>query len=345
MKILLLGEFSGVHNNLKISLESIGHEVVTISNGDGYKNISSDFRLIISKYKIINILYFIFFINRFTGYDVVQFVSPFSLPSYFSILGLDRVIYMFNKKKIYYACGTDPAFLAAESNFEYFPFNKNHVVEYPNFTRLNLYQYNIFLKNIDSLIPSMYTYKTGYSGFNKLSKTIPLPGFLNRNNGYRAKIENRKINILLGITRPYFKGAKYMQKALSLIQNKYSNRVNITIVEKIDFSSYKKLLKETDILLDQCLTYDYGMNCILAGGLGCIVMTGNREVARIEISKYDSPIINITPDSKFIFNEIEKLIFNKDEIHLIQNKTIDYIKLIHSPYEIAKSFDSEYKIN
>ena len=42
MKILLLGDYSAVHKNLKEGLCSLGHEVDFASNGDGWKKIPRD---------------------------------------------------------------------------------------------------------------------------------------------------------------------------------------------------------------------------------------------------------------------------------------------------------------
>ena len=38
MKILLLGEYSNVHNTLADGLRALGHEVTVASNGDFWKN-------------------------------------------------------------------------------------------------------------------------------------------------------------------------------------------------------------------------------------------------------------------------------------------------------------------
>ena len=42
MKILLIGEYSNLHNSLKQGLQKKGHEVVLLSSGDGFKNFDSD---------------------------------------------------------------------------------------------------------------------------------------------------------------------------------------------------------------------------------------------------------------------------------------------------------------
>ena len=42
MKILLVGEFSRLHNSLKEGLLTLGHEVILVNNGDGFKNYPAD---------------------------------------------------------------------------------------------------------------------------------------------------------------------------------------------------------------------------------------------------------------------------------------------------------------
>ncbi|WP_034293688.1 MULTISPECIES: hypothetical protein [Bacillus] len=52
-KILLLGEYSGVHQNLKEGLKELGHDVVVASDGDEQIRINSDIDLSLqSKYNI-----------------------------------------------------------------------------------------------------------------------------------------------------------------------------------------------------------------------------------------------------------------------------------------------------
>lgn len=42
MKILLIGEYSRLHNSLKEGLQHLGHDVTLISTGDGMKQFPSD---------------------------------------------------------------------------------------------------------------------------------------------------------------------------------------------------------------------------------------------------------------------------------------------------------------
>ena len=43
MKILLVGEYSGLHNSLKEGLIQLNHKVTLVSSGDNFKNYPSDF--------------------------------------------------------------------------------------------------------------------------------------------------------------------------------------------------------------------------------------------------------------------------------------------------------------
>ena len=46
MKILLVGEYSRLHNSLKEGLENLGHQVTLIATGDYFKDYPADIKLI-----------------------------------------------------------------------------------------------------------------------------------------------------------------------------------------------------------------------------------------------------------------------------------------------------------
>jgi len=96
VKILLIGEFSRLHNSLKEGLVTLGHEVTIIGNGDGFKNYPVDlytkaqwcetklgriprsliYRLF--RYDIARIEFgirFYFHLDQLKGYDVVQLIN------------------------------------------------------------------------------------------------------------------------------------------------------------------------------------------------------------------------------------------------------------------------------
>ena len=82
MKILLLGEFSALHKNLKDGLVDLGHDVILASDGDGFKNITRDIDLrpklpsFLGKIEIrIKLLIYLF--TKFKNFDVVQLINPY----------------------------------------------------------------------------------------------------------------------------------------------------------------------------------------------------------------------------------------------------------------------------
>ena len=60
MKILLVGEYSRLHNSLKEGLAALGHEVIIVGCGDKFKKFSVDYSIyarICNDNKIANFLF------------------------------------------------------------------------------------------------------------------------------------------------------------------------------------------------------------------------------------------------------------------------------------------------
>lgn len=351
MKILLVGEFSGVHNNLKKGLNALGHDVTLAADGDSYRGFDSDFKLkpysITSKmnrivrwfYHLRNILYFIKNYKTFFGNDIVQFISPFAIQSTYFLISY--LIFWLNKKTIYYVCGADPAYLKSEEHFKYFPYDDKKNMEYPKYNGYSLKYYKRFIKRIDQIIPSMYSYKVGYCNSTKLTDPIPLPGigkYVGKN-----EVSDKKINILHGITRFNFKGSKYILEALDELEKRFPQTVNVIVVEKLPFEEYIKLYQNAHIIIDQCKSYDYGMNAIYAMEHGKIVLSGAEDVAMEYLGFEGYQIINIKPNMNQIVAELEKIIRkNSDDISKMENESISFVKKYHNPIKIARKFETIY---
>lgn len=344
MKILLIGEFSGVHNNLKKGLIELGHEVTLAADGDGYRGFKYDIPLnpVKGKFlsKILNPLYMLFNIKKFTGYDVIQFLYPFSINYISFLIGIPFLLLKYNKKSVYYVCGTDPAFLKSREKFQYFPFNNENISEAPSYNKVSLTYYDWFINNISIIIPSMYTYAVGYLSNPKLRGPIPLPGSGNYNINVNTR-KNSKLNILFGITRKGFKGADFIIPALKKIKEEFPDKVEIKIVERLPFNEYIELLKESDVLIDQCNSYDYGMNTIFALENGVIVFSGAESDAKEYLKIKDSPVINIRPDSNHIYQQIKKLI-TIGNCEYLKIQSVEYVKDIHDVHQVAFQFSDLY---
>ena len=79
MKILLIGEYSNVHNTLAQGLRALGHKVCVISNGDFWKNYPRDIDVARRPGKLGGILLLMrlwTLLPKMRGYDVVQLINP-----------------------------------------------------------------------------------------------------------------------------------------------------------------------------------------------------------------------------------------------------------------------------
>ena len=129
MKILLIGEYSNLHNSLKQGLQENGHTVTLLGSGDGFKNYDVDILIksslfekkilkiiakIIDKLTGISLNEFeifirsIFKLNNLKGFDIVQLINERGFrTSPFMEKILLKHIFRNNKKVFLLACGVD----------------------------------------------------------------------------------------------------------------------------------------------------------------------------------------------------------------------------------------------
>ena len=111
MKILLLGEYSNVHNTLARGLRELGHTVTVVSNGDFWKNYPRDINVSRRPGKIGGMLLMAkiyALLPRLRGYDVVQFINPlfFELKAE-HLFPLFRYLKKHNRKAVLCGFGMD----------------------------------------------------------------------------------------------------------------------------------------------------------------------------------------------------------------------------------------------
>ena len=215
MKILLVGEYSGVHTNLAKELKGLDHQVYVISDGDGYKKIGEPDLFITyaplrSKVKFFSfILGFYYTLMEFLGlkgflhavkyikkikklknYDVVQLINtrPFSNFSSLGNLVLLHFIFKQNRKIFLCALGDDYTWVkyCLEGNPPYSKFDRLKLKNMSKFFWSLVYVYGIGFNFLDKyvlgrsqkIIPGLFDYYIAYknsSYSNKLSDVVPLP--------------------------------------------------------------------------------------------------------------------------------------------------------------------------
>lgn len=378
MKILLVGEYSRLHNSLKEGLEVIGHQVCIISTGDYFKNYPADIKLIrkfnsgllkkikVGLYKFFNIdissisikNQFFNHKNRLKNYDVVQLIneSPLGiLPRHEK--QIIRFLKEHNKKLFLLSCGADfiNVKYAYDKKLRYSIldplFNKKSnkknlyaALKYltPDFKDLHEFVY----KNIEGVIASDLDYHIPLENHSKYLRMIPNP--INTVTlEYQKNNRNSKIIIFLGINRSNYlkKGGDFFEKALQIIKEKYPDKVQIEIVENLPYNQYIKVYNKADIVLDQVLSYDQGYNALEAMAKGKVVFTGVEKEVVSHYKLNNTVAINAIPDVNDIVEKLNNLILFPEQIPLISKNARSFIEQEHEYSKIAKQYVTCWKNN
>ena len=357
-RILLIGEYSGVHTNLAKALKKLGYHVDLTSNKDGFKQIGEStisFPFPPSKYKLLRILRKIIFLvkgcNNYYGYDIVQLIDH----NVFGGLSIGYNYHIIKKiknrsKKIYLSsCGSSYFYYKLKDELNYHTLVEHIMYDQINensfkgkYNRINNYK---VADLVDGIIPSTYSYRIAYKEFKNILPTIPFPFDLDSVDFKLQTFENEKITIMHGLLREGFKGSRYIIPAMERLKQNYPDLVEIVIDGKMPLYEYKKILEKTNILVDQALSYEYGMNALNAMAMGKVVLSGNEPISRNDIGRGDIPVINILPNEDDIYNKLEKLILNKEQIIKIGRESRKFVEEVHDSGLIAKRYLEAWGIN
>ena len=376
MRILLIGEFSRLHNSLKEGLVALGHVVIIVANGDGFKNYPVDlstkakwcetklgniprqliFRL--TKFDIARIEFGIRFylhLDKLKNFDLVQLIneSPIQTTPRFERFLLKK-LFAQNKKSFLLCCGVD--YLVAKHLIEkkerysimnpYFenPKLKKEFSYILNFLSNNHKKtHDLVYQNIQGVICSDMDYVLAMQKHPMFLGLIPNPINTDAIEFSELKIED-KIIIFLGINRGtyYTKGIAFFEKALEIIKVKYSSKIEIIIAENLPYLTYINQYNRAHIILDQVYSFDQGYNALEAMAKGKVVFTG----AENEFTQYynltEKVTINALPDVDYLINELEHLINNPNEIIAIGTRARNFIEKEHNYIEVANKYLSKW---
>jgi glycosyltransferase involved in cell wall biosynthesis len=371
MNILLIGEYSRLHNSLKEGLQKLGHHVVILGFNDGFKDFPVDFKLVkkldqgwrkkikVGIYRLCGFDLTSYFTYRqfqknksfFKRFDAVQLINEnsFYCDFYFEKKILN-FLFQKNKKVFLLSCGDD--YLNVKYNFEK-PFIKSVVQPYlmgkvkrkaflgvlkfrkKSFKKLHHFIYD----SIAGVIASDIDYHIPLLNHQKYLGMIPNPINTNTIHFTPLTISN-KINIFLGINNEsyYKKGSDYFKKALVIVQEKYPEKVTITITRSIPYKQYIKLYDEAHILLDQVYAHDQGYNALEAMAKGKVVFTGAETEFMAHYNLMDRVAINALPDVDYLVSELSFLIENPNEIIAIGKRARNFIEKEHDYLKIANRY-------
>ncbi|RWW92088.1 glycosyltransferase [Flavobacterium cerinum] len=372
MRILLIGEYSRLHNSLKEGLLALGHEVILISDGDGFKQYPSDFLITpktlskgflniprqiifrIFKYDIAQLergMRFYKLLPKLKNYDVVQLINeaPIKTSKPFEKYLLNKIIKQ-NKKTFLLCCGMDytvvkymadkkPRYSIMDPFFKDISLIKEYRIMFEYISKGHKKLHDFLYSKITGVIASDMDYYVPLLGNSKFMGLIPNPINISKLE-YNEPVINGPIIIFMGINRWIYnqKGIPYFEKALTIVKAKYQEKIEIVIAESLPYNDYIKLYSKAHILLDQVYAYDQGYNALEAMAKGKVVFTGAEKEFMEHYNLIERVAINALPDVDYLVNELSLLIENPDEIIAISKRTRAFIEKEHEHIVVAKKY-------
>lgn len=378
MRILLVGEYSRLHNSLKEGFITLGHDVILVSHGDHFKNYSSDYsikpiffsRFWITKKvrnffkrffnfdfeKMERAIRFYLILPKLKGFDHVQLINSDALELHPKVsLFFYKKLFIQNKKVSLLVCGDETPVI------EYLIKNEmKHSILSPYLNDSSLKkQYRFSLKylqptykkvfnwlkdNVNSIVVSDMDYKIPMEKMNYKVNFIPNPINTDKINFSELKI-NEKVIIFLGINRLSYckKGIHFFEETLKIIEEKYGDKIEIIITENIPYQEYISLYNKAHILLDQVYAYDQGYNALEAMAKGKVVFTGAEQEFEDYYELNERVAINALPDVNELVNELSFLIDNPQEIIKIGKNARAFIEKEHDFVRIAGKYLEVWK--
>jgi glycosyltransferase involved in cell wall biosynthesis len=352
MKILLLGEFSGVHANLAKGLRFFGNEVLLAADGDGYRNFETDISINTNALNLKTLredfMNPIRHIDRFKGYDVVQLISPFifnkKIPFYNNLFL--RYLKNHNKKIFLISAGCGYKYNEGNKNLQYSPCSGCLAFDKKDAACPYLKPYTKYIASdvesfVDGIIPLAYEYHNAYLNNAKNNPIISYPIDTDKLVYKENVVINGAVTFFHGLneSRVGFKGTLLIKEAMEKVKAKYPSDVNINFGGNLSFEEYTNLLSTTNIVIDQSSSYCLAMNALNSMAMGRVVMGGAEPIAYEYLgSDFQIPAFNIKPDVKDIENKMIQIIDRKSEIPFIGLASRNFVERYFNYKQVATQF-------
>lgn len=354
---MLLGEYSGLNNELKNALIRFGHEVTLAAANDFYKEYPSDINLgygsSIYSYKVRQLLLPAFRARQFVGYDVVHVINFYIFPR-FPALNIFLIKFLKENNDIVTlsGAGDDPFFVKfSASTMRYSPIAPHEFHDRggkPYYMRKENHfaAMHKYMTYVDGVIPIMYEYYStfraaGYS--DKTHKPIPIPINCNNVSFNENILKNGKVVFFHGLNRRGFKGTFLIEKCFEVISKKYPNDVECIIDGNMPFDKYMNLMSRMNVTLDQVFSYSLAMNSLYSMAQGKVVCGGSEQESSILYDGQLPPVYNLTPSHDQIIGVLEEIIDNKKTMNERSEESRFFVEKYHAPLLVAEKYTTYWR--
>lgn len=364
MKILLLGEYSGVHSNLAEGLRARGHEVTVASNGDFWKNYPRDIDLARQGrggflWRLLKAL------PRMKGYDVVQVINPMFMElKAEKLFSVYRYLRRHNGNMVMCAMGDDYYWAHINKTMKpmrYSDYNMGmeerstpyarHI--YEDWVGTKKEQLNRYMaRDCDAIVAGTYEYWLPYSltedrdgrgrTLREKLHIVPYP-FEMPEQVHPQPSEKLRVFIGISKNRSEFKGTDIMLKAAENLWRKYPDRVEVKKAVGVPYAEYCSMMDGSDVMLDQLYSYGPGMNALLTLSKGIVTLTGGEPEHYGVMGENDCrPIIAVQPNYESVYSELEKLLLHPERMEKLKNESRRYVARNYEYHVVAEKYERIY---
>lgn len=357
MKVLLVGEYSGVHTNLKVGLTKLGAEVLLISEGDVWKKFATDIKTYYPQNTSWRRAYNWGMYNLCREWardaDVVQFINP----SYLYIFNEFSSEFAFELMKrakvsvtVLAGCDANMSENFAKLMPKICPacLEENKYCIFKSNSVYRKYE-DQFYDQVDSIVPGEWDcdilyrkYVKKYNG--KMESIIPYPIDCNK---IRPPYEKHSRIVVHSPLNRACKGTSDIKRAFAELYLKYGETVSFEICGRMPIKEYLKYLDGIDIIVDGVSGYSYGlgMSCLLAMAKGKIAVGTRELIEKSEENSWllESPQVDSGEGTAGIVEAVEGLIANPDRISVLQRESRKYIRKYHNATTVAKRYMELYR--
>jgi len=377
MRILLIGEYSHLHNSLKEGLLALGHQITLVGSGDAFKNYPIDVvlergyetgwrkKLKVAVFKGTGIDISAIALRRkfnklkpqLQGYDVVQLINESSFRTTPKLeFEIAQYLKQNNKKLFLLSCGTDVKSVSYTEAGE-LPYsiltpykegkgsqkNYEYALKYKRKDFIDLHHKLYYL--VDGIIATDLDYHLPYQGDKQYRGLIPNPINVETIKGETLDLDN-KIIIFQGINEGnyYTKGQDIFTEALQIVKDQIPEKVEIISTRNLPYIEYMKAYTACHILLDQVYSLDQGYNALEAMARGKVVFTGAGAHFKEHYKLTETVAIDATPNARKIAQDLIELINHPEKLKAISQNAREFIENHHDYRNIAQNYiDSWHK--
>ena len=363
MRILLFGEYSNVHHTLCEALRRTGHEVLLISDGDGWKDYPRDVDLRRTKEGPVGSLMYLSklatLLPKLRGYDVVQIVNPIFLDVK---ARWNRWVFDYLKRNngiLSVGCfGDDYYVISRMQDDKYLAYtdfyaagkvidhevNRRRIAAWTKGPKAALTQY--VMQHADCLVPCLYEYWKVYDTpeFHSRLRYIPLPIDVRPlcPCGSHPWLPSSPVRLLFASQklRGQMKGTDQLEPLFDRLAQEFPDIIDLCKIESVPFEQYQRLVAEADVVVDQLYSFTPAMGALESMAQGKVVISGYEpEYQQFIDGPQESGIINLRPfDDAHNYEVLRSTLTDRNKIARLQSSSQAFVRKYHNADDVARQF-------